>query len=856
MDYKFADIVDIPAIQELMESLWQASGIPVGIVDIEGRVLVATGWQEICTRFHRRNPETEQLCRESDAFLQHQLRINGISDQSGSVEYKCKNGMIDIAVPIVIEGRHLASLFLGQFFYQPPDEVVFREQARVYGFDEAAYLQALKRVPIFTRQKVLNMLDYHRRLVDLMAQTGVQKIEWLEAQAALRESEERFRSVFESAAAPMAILSPEGKLLQVNPATCQLFDLSMQELLGLQVDDLLHPDDRGRNRPGYQELLSGTRQAVSFEKRYRRRDGSTVWGHATLAAVRNAAGELLYLVALMQDITESKHREQELVHREAFEALLTGISTRFVELPARETDLGIDQALEDLGRLVGVDRSYVFLFSGDGALMDNSHEWCAESIVPQKENLRRIASSELAWALQKTLDRQILYVPSVAELPAEAATEQAHWQSQGIQSLVTVPILIAGQAAGFLGFDAVRAEMRWDEQDIDLLQTIGNLFGNAIERQRTEKAQQESERKLATLMHNLPGMAYRCRNDQDWTMLFVSEGCRALTGYRVEDLLDNREISYAALIHPEDREYAWQQVQIALGLKRPFQLEYRIRTATGVERWVWEQGMGVFDQDGELLGIEGFISDITEHQKALETLRLSDRMKTEFVKTVAHEIRTPLTAILGFSELVLTNVGITSQERQESLRYIYERSLLLAEMVDDMLDIARIESGAPLSLKIAPCSVADIFQQMEFFLKSQVSLHPLEIKLAAEATLLQVDKGKMAQVLENLLCNAVKFSAPKSLVRIEGGLVDGAYQILVVDQGIGMTPEQVDKVFDKFYRADASDTAAAGVGLGMSIVKHIVEGHGGSVRVESELQRGTRVSFTIPLKRCLSNYHA
>ncbi len=355
----------------------------------------------------------------------------------------------------------------------------------------------------------------------------------------LTESEERFRSIFESAAAPMGIISPEGIFLQVNPATCRLLGYSEEELLKLEVDDVTHPDDREKNRALYEAVLTGERTAVSYEKRYQPKDGSTVWGHTTIAPVRGSKGDVLYLVALTQDITERKRAE--------------------------------------------------------------------------------------------------------------------------------------------------------------------------------------------------------------------------------------------------------------------------------------------------------------------EALRESDRVKTEFVRTAAHEFRTPLTSIQGFSQVLLNTDDISPEAQREYLTYIYERSVALADVVANLLDISRIETGQGLSLTLAPCAVNDIFLQVTPFLKTQGSKHRVEVVLAEDSTLLNIDKGKIGAALENLLSNAVKFSAVGSLIRIRGERIRDGYRICVADQGIGMTSDQAAKVFDKFYRADASHTAAEGIGLGMSIVKQSIEAHGGKIWVESELSKGTTVCFTIPL---------
>ncbi len=147
---------------------------------------------------------------------------------------------------------------------------------------------------------------------------------------------------------------------------------------------------------------------------------------------------------------------------------------------------------------------------------------------------------------------------------------------------------------------------------------IAPLFGSI---RQSETALRESERKLAALMGNLPGMAYRCRNDKDWTMEFVSQGCLPLTGYRPSELLGNSRIAYGEVIHPDHREMIWNQVQEAVAQRRPFHLIYRIHTAAGNEKWVCEEGSSVCAENGELVAIEGFIYDVTERQQAEQVLR-------------------------------------------------------------------------------------------------------------------------------------------------------------------------------------------------------------------------------------------
>jgi PAS domain S-box-containing protein len=147
------------------------------------------------------------------------------------------------------------------------------------------------------------------------------------------------------------------------------------------------------------------------------------------------------------------------------------------------------------------------------------------------------------------------------------------------------------------------------------------LYTEVAERHAVEKELRETQRALATLVANLPGAAYRCANDAAWTIEFVSDGCIPLTGYTPAEFLADRVSFGRDLIHPADRDYVWNAVQQALERRRPFQLVYRIRTLSGEEKWVWEQGRGVHSRAGELLALEGFITDVTERKRAEEALR-------------------------------------------------------------------------------------------------------------------------------------------------------------------------------------------------------------------------------------------
>lgn len=229
---------------------------------------------------------------------------------------------------------------------------------------------------------------------------------------------------------------------------------------------------------------------------------------------------------------------------------------------------------------------------------------------------------------------------------------------------------------------------RWYEAiKTPLRDAQGNIIGilcterDITERKQAEAALQEAQRTLSTLMSNLPGMVYRCRNDKDWTMEFVSEGCRSLTGYQPDDLIHNSRVTYAELIHPADRQMVWDTVQQGVVAHRPFQMTYRIVATSGEEKWVWEQGQPIFSPAGKLLFLEGFITDVTPQKKTEEALRLSLWEKQMLLQEVHHRVGNNLQVIASLLSLQadhledpqVAQMFRESRERIRSMALIHER---------------------------------------------------------------------------------------------------------------------------------------------------------------------------------------
>src|SRR5919199_756657 len=274
---------------------------------------------------------------------------------------------------------------------------------------------------------------------------------------------------------------------------------------------------------------------------------------------------------------------------------------------------------------IGVERASVWLYDKTGTKIQCLDLF--EKSRNQHSQGLELAEADYPAYFQALQQDQPIAADDAHTDPRTREFSEDYLTPLGISAMLDTPIRVKGQTAGVICLEHVGAARHWTMEDLNFARSLADLVSLAIEareRKQAEIALAESQRTLLTLMSNIPGIAYRCVNDSEWTMFFISEGCYKLTGYPAEAFITQKTVIYKQLVHPEDREPVWDEVQAALENYRPFQSTYRIITATGELKWVWEQGRGIYNPDGELLYLEGLIIDITSRKQAEEALRQSE----------------------------------------------------------------------------------------------------------------------------------------------------------------------------------------------------------------------------------------
>ena len=360
---------------------------------------------------------------------------------------------------------------------------------------------------------------------------------------------------------------------------------------------------------------------------------------------------------------------------------------------------------------------------------------------------------------------------------------------------------------------------------------------------RSEAAVRESEKRFRALTNATAEVIYRM--NPDWTQLRHLEG----RGF-LKDTDDTNRFWLEEYIPPEDQERLHREIARAIRDRSVFELEHRVRRADGSSGWTLSRAVPMFDTAGEVYEWIGAASDITERKAAEEKLREADRRKDEFLAMLAHELRNPLAPIGAAAEL-LQRMKLDETIIKRTSQIIGRQVGHMTALIEDLLDVSRVTRGL-VELETEPLDVGAVLHEAveQVMPLIQARRHDLALRLPPPGTLVAGDRKRLVQVVANLLGNAAKYTPEGGRLEV-ASFIDAERRLCidVLDNGIGMAPELAARAFELFTQAErSSDRSSGGLGLGLALVKSLVELHGGAVACDSAGPgRGSRFSVGLPL---------
>jgi PAS domain S-box-containing protein len=400
----------------------------------------------------------------------------------------------------------------------------------------------------------------------------------------------------------------------------------------------------------------------------------------------------------------------------------------------------------------------------------------------------------------------------------------------------------------------------------DALRAIARQVMSQLELRRVSRAESLARHKFSWLVEQLPGGVY-IEDLGASSGSYFSPQVERITGYSAEEWASGDEF-FGRVLHPEDRDRVLGAFGRAHETREPIQIEYRVIAKDGHVVWIQDDAAVARDEDGNAVYFQGFMADATvrkqnelklreiedrqlERERAQnERLRSVDRMKDEFVALVSHELRTPLTSIRGYLELVMDDAAQLPAATQDYLEIVGRNADRLLHLVGDLLLVAQAEAGK-LSFDWVSVEPVPLVAQCVKAAQPAAEASGVELRFTSEGSEQVVgDPARLAQLLDNLISNAIKFTPAGGYVDV---LVDASVRSTVIevrDTGYGIAAEDQEQLFERFFRTQsATDKAIAGTGLGLSIAKAIVDAHQGSISVDSAVHHGTTFRVELPAKR-------
>ena len=611
----------------------------------------------------------------------------------------------------------------------------------------------------------------------------------------------------------------DGRITYWNPSAKKLYGWNAEEVIGRNIIDLLLIDSlSGEPTESMSQLQAGENWSGDFLAHHK--DGTTIPVRVSTAPVFDESGKQIGIVGSSEDISPRIRIDQE-------KARLT---------------MAIEEQRLRLDNIVASVPGVVWEAWGEPDASSQRIDFVSDHV-----------QTMLGYGIDEWLSTPNFWLQIV------------HDDDKARAAVEATRIFSTGKGSSQFRWIAKDGRVLWVEaQSVTVHDDNGHPIGmrgvtmDITERKHADNALRESEERFHIMADTAPVKIWLAGTNG--LFHYVNKRWLDFTGRTME-----QELAYGWVVgvHPEDLDRCLEIYRSSIVARRDFTFEYRLRRHDGEYRWALFSGVPRWLPDGNLVGYIGSCIDITDRklveekqsellareQAARSQAESANRMKDEFLATLSHELRTPLSAMLGWTWMLRTK-SLDDEMFTRAVETIDRNVHMQARLIDELLDVSRIITGK-LRLEMSPIDLVPVIEAAIDTIRPAAIAKEIALKIELDPTATPVvcDSERIQQVAWNLLSNAVKFTPRHGCVEVRMKRFDSQVEIVVSDTGLGIGEDFIPYVFDRFRQADSSTTRGyGGLGLGLAIVRHLVELHGGSVRAESDgLDRGSRFTVSLPL---------
>ena len=668
--------------------------------------------------------------------------------------------------------------------------------------------------------------------------------ERIKVEKELRDTKELYRNMVErtSVITYRTTAEMESVTTYVSPQIKNLLGYSQEEW----SDDpklwskITHPNDLSLVASMVKECIESGKRTIA-EYRLLSKNGNWKWFRDESVLIRDEQGTPQYIHGVLIEITEKKNAEEKINQREA---ILSAVAQTAQELLKNSNWRDVmNTILKYLGEATGASHVYIFEnhTGSDGTqLSSQKYEWTAPGITPELDNpvyqnARLVPTTPGLEDWFSNLSNGIPFYGSRTQYPR-------YWKKvfdeRGLKTLLDVPIFVNGSWWGIIGFDDFVNEIPWSRAEIDALIAAAGNLGAAIERQQAYDALRASEEKFQhTFHHTYVCMAINRTTNN--TLLDVNESFCKVTGYGREEAIGKRagrDLNIWA--HQEDR---CRIIDILNnhGFVDEYRAEFRRKNG--------EIGIGLLSAANVTIAGENCqlytFYDISRMDQLMNELHAKNEELQNFTYTVSHDLKAPLVTIAGFMGYLAKDARSGDFEKvDKDILRITEAVTKMQRLLNELLELSRI--GRLMNTPgVVP--FGEVVDEALRLVEGRLTERQIEVRVEAELPSVHGDRERLVEVVQNLVDNAAKFMGDQAAPLVEIGVtnIHGDKAFFVRDNGIGVEPEQHDKIFGLFNKLNAQ---TEGTGIGLALVKRIVEVHGGKIWIESEGHgNGSTFYFTL-----------